>query len=338
MIKKTIVSGIKPTGEITLGNYLGVIKPLISFQRKFNLEYEYYLFIADLHALTVYQKPSVLQERIKKTALIYLSAGFDMTKTHLFVQSEIPQHTYLSYLLESNSYFSELKHMIQFKEKIRKERSLKGIRTSLFTYPILMASDILIYDANIVPVGQDQKQHLELTRLLATRFNDLYGKTFCIPQFLKIGHLIKSLNNPLKKMNKSDQMSQAEDKGCICLLEDLKIVKDKIMKAVTDSENKIKYEPEKQPGISNLLIIYASLKEWDLNATVAYFQYFSYKKFKEEVANVVVEHLRVFQEKFHNYERNNLLSQFLEEGAAKARIIAEQKILQIKKRMGIQRY
>ncbi|MDV3166836.1 MAG: tryptophan--tRNA ligase [Vigna little leaf phytoplasma] len=334
-MKKRLVTGIKPTGELTLGNYLGVIKPLILFQNKFHLEYDFYLFIADLHALTIFQKPNLLKERILKTALLYLSVGFDISKINLFIQSEVPQHTYLSYILESTSYMGELKRMNQFKEKYQMQNSFQSIRTSYFTYPVLMAADILIYDANIVPVGQDQKQHLELTRLLANRFNNLYGETFVIPEFMPIGHTIKSLSNPLKKMSKSKTKNNIDDKGCIFLLEDLEKTRDKIMKAVTDLENKINYDVEKQPGISNLLVIYAALKNWTLDNTVNYFQNFSYKKFKEEVANLVSETLFSIQEQFRICQKNNYVYRILEDGACKSREITERKISQIKQKLGI---
>lgn len=173
---------------------MGVIKPLILFQNKHYEEYDFYVFIADLHSLTNVQDPILLKQRIREIIYLLLASGLDLEKTNLFIQSEINQHTYLHYIMESNSYLGELNRMIQFKEK----NSLKEVRTSLLTYPLLMASDILLYDADVVLVGQDQKQHLELTRVLANRFNNLYGDTFGLPEFLQLGSMIKSLTNPQK--------------------------------------------------------------------------------------------------------------------------------------------
>lgn len=330
--KKRLITGIKPTGELTLGNYLGIIKPLIFFQNKYQNEYDFYFFIADLHALTDFQEPYILKKTIRQTIYLCLASGLDLSKINLFIQSEIPQHTYLNYIMESNSYLGELNRMIQFKEK---KNSLKKVRTSLLTYPLLMSSDILLYDADVVIVNQDQKQHLELTRVLATRFNNLYGNTFVVPQFLQLGSMIKSLTKPNKKMSKSSFKNNSDNKGCIFLLEDLNNIKQKILKSVTDSDNNIKYDLNKKPGLSNLLNIYTSLKNCDLNDTVKYFKNFSYKEFKEKVASLLVEEIRIVQKKYYNLEKNIDLEQILKKGTQKVKIIADNKIKEVRQKMGI---
>ncbi|QTX02574.1 tryptophanyl-tRNA synthetase [Candidatus Phytoplasma luffae] len=330
--KKRLITGIKPTGELTLGNYLGIIKPLIFFQEKFSSEYDFYFFIADLHALTNFQEPSSFKEKINKMIYICLAAGLDLEKNNFFVQSSIPQHAYLNYILESTSYLGELQRMIQFKEK---KNFLKNTRASLLTYPLLMASDILIYDAHIVPISSDQKQHLELTRLLATRFNNLYGKTFIIPKLLQFNSIIKSLDQPEKKMSKSNINNNKDDKGCIYILEDLVNIRKKILKSVTDSENNIKYDLDKKPGISNLLNIYSSFKNWDLKKTEEYFKNYSYKEFKETLADLVVEEISNIQKKYYYFKKNIDLKQILKKGTYKASIIANNKIKEVNEKLGI---
>ncbi|WAN63023.1 Tryptophanyl-tRNA synthetase [Candidatus Phytoplasma rubi] len=330
--KKRLITGIKPTGVLTLGNYLGVIKPLILFQNKYHNEYDIYFFIADLHALTSFQEPSLLKKNIREMIYLCLALGLDLNKTNLFIQSEVLQHTYLNYIMESNTYLGELSRMIQFKKK---KSSSKQVRTSLMIYPILMSSDILLYDADFVLLGQDQKQHLELTRILANRFNNLYGNTFVVPKFLQLGSMIKSLTDPQKKMSKSSYKNSSDDKGCIYILENLNMIKQKILKSVTDSGKDIKYDLEQKPGLSNLLNIYSLLKNCDLNDTIKYFQNFSYKMLKEEIADSLVEEIKIIQEKFYDLEKNVNLEQILQKGTQKATIIADRKIKEVRKKLGI---
>ncbi|WP_434062265.1 tryptophan--tRNA ligase [Candidatus Phytoplasma solani] len=334
MQKKRLVSGIKPTGELTLGNYIGVLQPLL-FLQKYLKNFDFYLFIADLHALTFYQEPVQLKKQIKKVAALYLAAGLEPEKINLFVQSEIIEHSYLGYLLECNSYFNELQRMIQYKEKSKKNND--SIRTSLFTYPTLMAADILIYDANLVPIGQDQKQHLELTKTLAIRFNNLYGNTFIVPEafFNPLGTKIKSLQNPLKKMSKS---KTENDKNYILLLDEPKEIKKKIMSAMTDSETIIKYDPENKPSISNLLTIYASLKKVSMQESEKIFQLSSYKNLKDKVYEVIIEFIVPLQRKFYQLIDSPQLNAILDEGAKKARFIAAYKIKEVQKKLGIARF
>jgi tryptophanyl-tRNA synthetase len=328
------VSGIKPTGDLTLGNYIGILQPLLYLQQNLK-HFDFYLFIADLHALTFYQEPQKLKIQIKKIAALYLAAGLNHDKINLFVQSEVTQHAYLSYILECTSYFSELKRMIQYKEKSK--INLEGIRTSLFTYPTLMAADILIYDANLVPIGQDQKQHLELTKKLATRFNNLYGNIFIVPKpfFNPLGSKIKSLQNPLQKMSKSDN---EDPKSYILLLDDPKIIKSKIAKTVTDSQKIIKYDPESQPGISNLLTIYASLKQISILESAKVFQKSNYKELKDKVSEEIINFVVPLQQKFYQLMNSAKLDDVLNQGAQKASLIAEKKIKQVQQKLGISRF
>ncbi|WCA22551.1 tryptophan--tRNA ligase [Candidatus Phytoplasma oryzae] len=333
--KKRLLTGIKPTGDLTLGNYLGIIKPLINFQKKFPEDYDFYLFIADLHSLTNFQDPFLLKKRIDNIILLYLCSGLNMKNLLLFVQSDIFYVTYLNYILECNVYLGELKRMNQFKDYQQKNKLKNNIRTSFLTYPVLMASDILLYDSDVVLVGQDQKQHLELTRNIAIRFNKLYGSTFVVPNFLQLGKIIKSLTEPNKKMSKSKNIyDEFEDKGCIFLLEDLKNIKKKIMRSVTDSENKIKYDPFLKPGISNLLVIYSCLKEWDIKKTENYFSNSSYIFLKEKVSSLLIKEISIIQSNFFSFKTQKI-SNILKENTKKVQEIAEKKIIQVKKKIGL---
>jgi tryptophanyl-tRNA synthetase len=247
-----LVSGIKPTGGLTLGSYIGAIKQFIELQNN----YESYVFVADMHAITVPQIKDELQRNIKDMVAIYLACGLDPKHTTIYIQSENPYHAQLSWILGCHTYLGELNRMTQFKDKNQKDGG-SNLSCGLFTYPVLMASDIVLYDADIVPVGEDQKQHVELTRNIAERFNNKYGYTFKVPKPIipKEGARIKDLQNPTKKMSKSDD----DHRGCILLLDEEDAIRKKIMSAVTDSDNKIYFDEENKPGISNLMTIYATL-------------------------------------------------------------------------------
>ncbi len=254
---KKLVSGITATGKLTLGNYLGAIKNFIKLQH----EYDSYFFVADLHALTIEISPAELRKNRKDIFALYLACGIDPEKSTIFFQSDVPEHSELYWILTNNSTIGELSRMTQFKDKSSKVKSSNGtesIPTGLFMYPILMASDILLYNADAIPVGHDQIQHVELTRDLANRINNKYNLNLTLPNAIvpKVGAKIKSLTEPEKKMSKSD----TNPKSTIYLLDDPIVAYNKIMKAVTDSENKI-YISENKPGITNLLTIYASLNE-----------------------------------------------------------------------------
>ncbi|MBQ1522543.1 MAG: tryptophan--tRNA ligase, partial [Erysipelotrichaceae bacterium] len=249
---KRMVSGIKPTGELTLGNYIGALRNFVKYQD----DYELYVFIANLHCVTVYQDPKELRKNLKDAIALYLACGLDPEKCTIFLQSDVYEHAQLGWLMTCMSYMGELSRMTQFKEKTQNAKD-ENITAGLFVYPPLMAADILLYDADYVPVGEDQKQHVELTRDLAQRFNNRYSETFVVPEPLvaKVGARIMSLSDPAKKMSKSEETN----KGCIYLLDDINVAKKKIMSAVTDMCAHVNYDKENQPGISNLLEIMSSL-------------------------------------------------------------------------------
>ena len=253
---KRLVSGIQPSGNITLGNYLGAIKQFIALQNEM-VDTAFYIFIADLHAITVTQDKTQLRKNIRSLAALYLACGLDPEKVNLFIQSEVVEHNQLGYIMESTAYVPDLERMTQYKDKKLKQKA--GIKANLLTYPALMAADILLYDADIVPVGEDQKQHLELTRNLAIRFNQQHGDTFTVPEpfTAKVGGKIMSLTDPTKKMSKSDE----NQKSVIYLLDDINQIKNKIKSAVTDSDTQIRYDVKAKPGISNLLSIYALIED-----------------------------------------------------------------------------
>ena len=259
---KKIFSGIQPSGTLTLGNYLGAIRQFVQLQD----ENECYFCIVDQHAITVPQDPKTLKQNIRSLAALYIASGIDPEKATLFVQSEVPAHTELGWMLQSITYMGELERMTQFKDK---SEGRSAVSSALFTYPTLMAADILLYQANIVPVGDDQKQHLELTRDVAERFNNRFGETFTIPeiQIPEVGARIMSLQEPTKKMSKSDENTRS----FISMLDTPKQIEKKIKSAVTDSDDKIKFDPENKPGISNLLAIYASCTGKPMKEIEAYF-------------------------------------------------------------------
>ena len=288
---KRVLTGIQPSGHITLGNYLGAIRPLLELQNEDDVEL--LVFIADLHAITVPQERAKLRSNIKELAALLLACGLDLNKNHLFIQSEVPCHNQLGWVMECNSYIGELERMTQFKDK--KVKQVDGVSAGLLTYPPLMAADILLYDADLVPVGEDQKQHLEITRDLATRFNNKYGETFKVPEayILKTGARIMSLADPSKKMSKSD----SNPKGYISLLDDINVAKKKIKSAVTDSDNKIKFDKDNKPGLSNLITIYSALTNKELSDIENIYQDSTYQKFKEDLANIIGDFLTNIQDK-----------------------------------------
>lgn len=326
---KTILTGLQPTGVITLGNYIGAIKQVIENQDKYENSY---LFIADMHAITIKQDPKELKENIRRLLAIYIAAGVDPEKNIIFLQSENEFHANVSWLLECTTYFGELSRMIQFKEKSQKNANFSA---GLFTYPVLMASDILIYDADLIPVGIDQKQHVELTRDIAQRFNKLYGKTFTIPEPLitKEGTKIMDLQNPTKKMSKSSD----NPNSVIRILDDIDTVKKKIMKAETDSEMKVYFDEENKPGISNLLNIYTTLKNISMKEAEDEFRDKSYKDFKEAVAETVSLELSKIQKKYYELLESDELDKILEKGRIHTQKIAKAKFEDMKKKMGLAR-
>lgn len=327
-IVKRLLSGIKPTGDLTLGNYIGALKQFSDMQK----DYETFIFVADMHALTIYNDPSELKKKIRDIIAIYLACGLDPKYTTLFIQSENFYHANLGWIFECNTYMGEASRMTQFKEKSSHE---KNISVGLFTYPMLMAADILLYDADVVPVGIDQKQHVELARNIAIRFNHRYGETFKIPEpvISKTGAKIYDLQNPFKKMSKSSD----NDKGCIMLLDDIDVARKKIMSAVTDSDNEIKYDPENKPGISNLLVIYSSLRDISIEDAVCECKNMNYGEFKRNVADCVVNLLNGLQEKYRHFISDGSIDRLLDESNEKVRKIAEDKIRDVYSRVGIGR-
>lgn len=323
-----IVSGIQSSGKLTLGNYLGAIKNFVKLQN----DYETYIFVANLHSITVEQNKKELLENTRNLVAFYLAAGLDYEKTTIFLQSEVPAHSQLAWILQCHTYMGELSRMTQFKDKSSNQG--ENIRVGLFTYPVLMAADILLYDAAYVPVGEDQKQHLELTRDLAMRFNNIYPDTFVIPQpyIAESGAKIMSLTDPTKKMSKSDKSG---DKACIYLLDDEKTVYKKIKSATTDMIGKINYDPVNQPGISNLLTIYSLLEEKTIAKAVKEFKDTGYAEFKEAVAYSISNHLKQLQEKYQEIIKENLVEKALEIGKVKANEITYKKIRKIQQKIGL---
>ena len=330
MDKAIMLSGIKPSGSLTLGNYIGAIKPFVKYQDEYNL----YVFIADLHALTLPIKPEELKENSINLIATYLAAGLDDKKTVLFKQSDIPAHNQLEWILTCNSVMRHFYEMHQYQLKAASITAHEGIPTGIFMYPSLMAADILLYDADYVPVGADQVQHIELTKMLADRFNRTYGETFKLPKPIisKTGAKIMSLSDPTKKMSKSES-----DKGTIYLLEDIEKTRKKIMKAVTDAESKIYYDPEHKPGISNLLSIYAGLKDISIEDAVEMFKdEKDYGIFKKAVADVVCIECLKIQNKVNELKTDiNKLNKILMNGAEKAKIRANKKISEIYFKIGL---
>lgn len=325
---KRMVSGIKPTGELTLGNYIGALRNFVKYQD----DYELYVFIANLHCVTVYQDPKELRKNLKDAIALYLACGLDPEKCTIFLQSDVYEHAQLGWLMTCMSYMGELSRMTQFKEKTQNAKD-ENITAGLFVYPPLMAADILLYDADYVPVGEDQKQHVELTRDLAQRFNNRYSETFVVPEPLvaKVGARIMSLSDPAKKMSKSEETN----KGCIYLLDDVNAAKKKIMSAVTDNYAHVNYDKENQPGVSNLLEIMSSLSGEPIDDIVARYEGKGYGEFKKEVAEVVGNELTKIQSRYNEIMKSGQIEQILKEGAEKAHHMAFRKLKKVQKKMGI---
>lgn len=333
---KTILSGIQPSGKLTLGNYLGAIKNFVDLQNTYassNEEVNFFIFIADLHSITVFQDPVELRKNIKSILASYLACGLDPKKVCLFIQSEVPEHAELGYLLQCITYIGELERMTQYKDKMQKQ--VAGVSSALLTYPVLMAADILLYNADYVPVGDDQKQHLEMTRNLAERFNTRFGDTFTVPEpiIAKIGAKIMSLQDPSKKMSKSDPV----EKSCIYLLDPENVIRKKISSAVTDSESIVKYDVINKPGISNLMTIMSCVTNQSLEEIEKEFEGKGYGEFKKAVGDAVVNHLSPIQARYYELINSPILDEILDEGRSKASYFAKKTMRKVHNRMGIGR-
>ncbi len=325
--KKVLFSGMQPSGRPTLGNYLGAFKNWNSLQE----EYDCIYCIADLHAITVRQDPSMLRKYTKELLALYLAAGLDNEKNTIYIQSNVSAHAELAWILNCYSYMGELSRMTQFKDKSQKQG--QNIPTGLFNYPVLQAADILLYQTSVVPVGEDQRQHLELARDIAIRFNNIYGDVFTIPEMYipKVGAKIMGLQNPTKKMSKSDADNE---NNVIYLLDDLKVIANKIKRSVTDSDNQIIYSDDK-PGIKNLLNIYCAITNKSTEQAEKDFNGFGYGAFKEAVSEVVVEEIRPIQEKFNTILSDKaFLENVIKDGAKKADYIANKTLRKVKKKVG----
>ncbi|MEG0306668.1 MAG: tryptophan--tRNA ligase [Clostridium sp.] len=328
--KKVIFSGIKPSGDLTLGNYLGAIKNWVNLQE----EYECYFCIVDLHAITVRQVPAELRKRTLEVLATYIAAGIDPEKNTLFIQSHVPAHAEASWLLTCNSYMGELSRMTQYKDKSK--NSGESIGAGLFNYPVLMAADILIYQTNVVPVGVDQVQHLELARDIGERFNNSYSPTFEIPEAYvgKTGSKIMDLQNPLKKMSKSDK-SEENPNGYILILDPPEVIRRKVARAVTDSIGEVKYSDE-QPGVKNLMTILGAISGMSMEAIEEKYKGLGYAQFKLDVAEAVVKELEPVQNNVKELlSDKKKLEEIYTAGAKKANYIATKTLRKMQKKIGL---
>lgn len=325
---KTIFSGIQPSGTITIGNYIGALKQFVELQYDYNC----YFCIVDQHAITVPQDPETLRKNIRSLAALYLACGIDPDKATLFIQSEVPAHAQAGWMLQCLSYIGELERMTQFKEK---SAGKEAVSAGLLTYPPLMAGDILLYNADYVPVGEDQKQHLELTRDLAERFNKKYAEIFTIPDIKlpKVGARIMSLQDPTKKMSKSD----ANQKAFISMLDEPKTIEKKIKSAVTDSDGVVKYDKENKPGISNLLSIYSIFNNEPIEEIEKRYEGKGYGAFKKDLAEIVIRELTPIQERYYELIDSQELDDILDHGRDKANAVASQMIRKMENAMGLGR-
>ncbi|MEG0829515.1 MAG: tryptophan--tRNA ligase [Anaerovoracaceae bacterium] len=323
---KRVFSGVQPTGNIHIGNYLGALKQFVELQNDSECIY----CIVDMHSITMPQDPKELRKHTLDVAALYLAIGIDPKKSIVFVQSDVPGHAELSWVLTCNSYTGELSRMTQFKDKSRGKESAP---TGLFTYPVLMAADILLYDTDIVPVGNDQKQHIEICRDIAMRVNNKYKKTFTIPdgRFLKEGARIMALDDPTKKMSKSAENIHSR----ISLLDDDNKIKKSIMKATTDSEGIIKFDMENKPGISNLLNIYSAFSGIKVEDIEKKYEGVGYGDFKKDLVKVMTQALMPIKERFEEIRNSKELLDVLKDGAERAGAIAERTMKRVKDNFGL---
>jgi len=323
--KKRIFSGIQPSGDLTLGSYMGAIKNWVALQD----EYECVYCVVDMHAITVRQNPADLRRRALSQLAQYLACGLDPEKCVLFIQSHVPQHAELGWILGCYTQFGELSRMTQFKQK--SQQHADNITAGLFTYPVLMAADILLYQADLVPVGADQKQHVELCRDIAQRFNGIYSDTFAIPEpFIpKMGARIMSLGNPANKMSKSDP------DGCVYVMDKPEDIQRKFKRAVTDSETIVKFDKDNKPGVSNLLTIYCTATGKTIEEAEAEFEGKGYGVFKPAVAEAVIEQMRPIREEAERLLADKAyLESIYREGAQRAQYMANKTLSKVQRKIG----
>lgn len=322
---KRVFSGVQPTGNIHIGNYLGALKQFVELQDDHDCLY----CIVDMHSITMPQDPKELKSHILDVAALYLSIGIDPKKSIVFVQSEVPGHAELNWILTCNAYTGELSRMTQFKQKSRGRESAPA---GLFCYPVLMAADILLYDADVVPVGNDQKQHIELTRDLAIRMNGKYGKMFVVPdgRFLKSGARIMALDDPGSKMSKSAENVHSR----ISLLDTPEKIKKSIMKATTDSEGEVRFDIETKPGVSNLLNIYSSFSGETAETIAARYAGSGYGAFKKDLVDVTVNAVAPIQQRYADIRESQELLDILKDGAERANAISERTMKRVKDMIG----
>ena len=326
-MKKVMLSGIKPSGQLTLGNYIGALRRFVEYQD----EYEMYVFIANLHSITVYQEAKELKQNLTDAVALYLAAGLDPNQATIFLQTDVLEHAQLGFIMSCNTYLGEMNRMTQYKDKVAKGET--GLTVGFYTYPTLMAADILLYDADYVPVGEDQKQHVEIARDIAERFNSRYGKTFNLPEPLiaKVGARIMSLSEPTKKMSKSDE----NEKGCIFLLDKPEVARKKIMSAVTDSIGVVQFDPVNQPGVSNLLTIISALTGESIDSLVNQHRDSGYGDLKKNCAEVVCAELEKIQTKYQEILASNQIEAILQQGKEKCQKIASKKLCQVQQKVGL---
>ena len=320
-----VLSGIQPSGQLTLGNYIGAIQNFVKLQD----EHECFYMVVDLHAVTLPQDPAALREQTESVAALYLAAGVDPSRSSIFIQSHVPAHAELGWLMTTLAYMGELERMTQFKEKAAGRESVPA---GLFVYPTLMAADILVYNADLVPVGDDQKQHLELTRDLADRFNGRYGETFKLPEpyMPKVGARIMSLDDASKKMSKSNP----NPNSYIAMLDEPDVIRKKISRAVTDSGREVKYDPENKPEVSNLISIYAHFSGLTVEEIERRYEGQGYGQFKKDLAEHVVSVLEPLQTRYREIRSSGELGRVLKEGAERAAAVADQTVRIVKERVG----
>jgi len=320
-----VLSGIQPSGQLTLGNYIGAIQNFVKLQH----EHECFYMVVDLHAVTLPQDPAALREQTESVAALYLAAGVDPSRSAIFIQSHVRAHAELGWIMTTLAYMGELERMTQFKEKAAGRSSVPA---GLFVYPTLMAADILLYNADLVPVGDDQKQHLELTRDLAERFNGRYGETFKLPEpFMpEVGARIMSLDDASKKMSKSNP----NPNSYIALLDEPDVVRKKISRAVTDSGREVKYDPASKPEVSNLISIYAHCAGVSVEEVEHRYEGQGYGPFKKDLAEHVVSVLEPLQARYREIRSSGEIGRVLKEGAERAAEVADRTLGLVKERMG----